>query len=58
MATYAFVCQACGHEFDVSRPMSEREQLNRSPPPCPACGKTDVRNKPSVFTAIKDWRTT
>jgi hypothetical protein len=38
--------------------MSEREQLDRSPPACPACGKTDVRNKPSVFTAIKDWRTT
>jgi putative FmdB family regulatory protein len=58
VATYAFVCQACGHEFDVNRPMSERGQLDREPPACPACSKTDTRYKPSVFTAIKDWRTT
>ena len=24
MATYAYVCRACGTEFDVKRPMSER----------------------------------
>jgi putative FmdB family regulatory protein len=58
MATYLLVCLACNHEFEVSRPMSEREQLDRSPPPCPQCGKTEVRTKPSMFTAIKDWRTT
>jgi putative FmdB family regulatory protein len=58
LATYAYVCQGCGHEFEVTRPMSEREQLNRDPPACPSCGKRDVRDKPSMFTAIRDWRTT
>ena len=58
MATYAFACRACGEQFDVSRPMSARAELDKSPPPCPKCGKTDVRMVPSMFTAIKDWRTT
>ena len=38
VATYAFVCEACGKEFDVSRPMSQREELDRTLPACPACG--------------------
>ena len=58
MATYAFVCRACGEQFEVKRPMSERAELDSAPPACPKCGKQDVRIVPSVFTAIKDWRTT
>ena len=58
MATYAFVCRSCGEEFEVKRPMSERAQLDQSPPACPRCGKTDVQKQVSMFTAVKDWRTT
>ena len=58
VATYAFVCEACGKEFDVSRPMSQREELDRTLPACPACGSGQVRKQVSMFTAIKDWRTT
>ena len=58
MATYAYVCQACGEQFEVKRPMSERADLEARPPACPRCGKTEVRKVVSMFTAIKDWRTT
>jgi putative FmdB family regulatory protein len=58
MATYAFVCRACGDQFDVSRPMSARAELDKSPPACPKCGAHDVQKLVSTFTAIKDWRTT
>ena len=58
MATYAFVCTACGEQFDVSRPMSQRAELDSAPPACPKCGTHDVRKLVSTFTAIKDWRTT
>ena len=58
MATYAFVCHACGEEFEVTRPMSQRVELDSAPPSCPRCGKRDVQKLVSTFTAIKDWRTT
>jgi putative FmdB family regulatory protein len=58
VATYAFVCRACGEEFEVTRPMSQRAELDDAPPSCPNCGKHDVRKLVSTFTAIKDWRTT
>ncbi len=58
MATYAYVCEACNKDFEVSRPMSQRAALDRTPPACPHCGSTHVRKQPSIFTAIKDWRTT
>jgi putative FmdB family regulatory protein len=58
MATYAFVCESCGQQFEVSRPMSQRQELDRTPPACPACGSQHVRKQVSLFTAIKDWRTT
>lgn len=58
MATYAYVCEACGRDFEVSRPMSDRDKLNRKPPRCPHCKSKKVRKQVSMFTAIKDWRTT
>jgi len=58
VATYAFRCRACGEEFEVNRPMSQRDQLDAAPPACPTCGKHDVQKVVSTFTAIKDWRTT
>jgi putative FmdB family regulatory protein len=58
VATYAYVCDACGQNFEVSRPMSDREKLNRKPPKCPHCKSKKVRKQMSMFTAIKDWRTT
>jgi putative FmdB family regulatory protein len=58
MATYAFTCQACGEEFEVKRPMSERSTLDSSPPACPACGSSEVQKLVTLFTAIRDWRRT
>ncbi len=58
MATYAYRCEACETDFEVKRPMSERDKLNRKPPKCPHCGSKKVRKQVSMFTAIKDWRTT
>ena len=58
MATYAFKCRACGEEFELSRLMSQRAELETSPPACPRCGKHDVQKLVSMFTAVKDWRTT
>jgi putative FmdB family regulatory protein len=58
VATYAYVCRACGEEFEVKRPMHERAELDAQPPECPRCGKNDVQKVVSMFTAIKDWRTT
>jgi putative FmdB family regulatory protein len=58
VAIYAFVCRACGEEFDVTRPMSQRAELDRSPPSCPRCGQYEAQRVVSTFTAIKDSRTT
>jgi putative FmdB family regulatory protein len=58
VATYAYQCRACGEEFEVSRRMSDRAELDKSPPACPKCGSNDVQKLVSTFTAIKDWRTT
>jgi putative FmdB family regulatory protein len=58
VATYAFMCRACGEEFEVTRPMSQRAELDSRPPSCPGCGKSDVQKLVSMFTAVKDWRTT
>jgi len=58
VATYAFVCRACGEEFEVKRPMSQRADLDKTPPSCPKCGQQDVQKLVTTFTAIKDWRTT
>ncbi|HEY1291907.1 MAG TPA: zinc ribbon domain-containing protein [Chloroflexota bacterium] len=52
------MCEACGRDFEVSRPMSDRDKLNRKPPRCPHCKSKKVRKQVSMFTAIKDWRTT
>jgi putative FmdB family regulatory protein len=58
VATYAYRCRACGEEFEVKRPMHERAELDAQPPVCPQCGKNDVQKIVSMFTSIKDWRTT
>lgn len=33
MPTYLFQCDPCGHQFDVQRPMDDRDQ----PAECPEC---------------------
>jgi putative FmdB family regulatory protein len=43
MAIYEFECSACGEHFEVSRAMSERDQLKREPPACPKCGTSGAR---------------
>jgi putative FmdB family regulatory protein len=39
---YAFHCQSCGEQFDVSESLAEHEQHQEK---CPKCGSTDVRQK-------------
>lgn len=45
MATYDFICGACGDEFElfVQGFIKDEEKL------CPACGSADVRQKFSSF---------
>jgi putative FmdB family regulatory protein len=38
MAIYEFECTACGERFEVSRAMSQHDELKHQPPPCPRCG--------------------
>jgi putative FmdB family regulatory protein len=58
VATYAYECRACGEQFEISRPMSAKDELDKNPPACPKCSKTDVQRVPGIFTPIRDWRTT
>jgi putative FmdB family regulatory protein len=58
MATYAYKCRACGQDYEVNRPMSERQKMEKKPPKCPSCGSKKVQTVPSMFTAIRDWRRT
>jgi len=43
MAIYEFECTACGERFEVTRPMSEHEELRQQVPACPKCGQTASR---------------
>ena len=41
MATYEFICEKCGNDFEVTCPMDERE----AEAVCPACGSYEVKQK-------------
>ena len=43
MAIYEFECTACGERFEVTRPMSQHEELKEKAPTCPKCGKPTSR---------------
>jgi putative FmdB family regulatory protein len=43
MAIYQFECAACGERFDVTKPMSQHEELKEHRPPCPKCGNPETR---------------
>jgi putative FmdB family regulatory protein len=45
MAIYEFECTACGESFEISRAMSQHEELKRQPPPCPKCGQNTTRER-------------
>jgi len=49
MAIYEFECQACGRRFEVRMPMSAHDNIKRSPPVCPVCGKEATRQIISEF---------
>jgi putative FmdB family regulatory protein len=49
MAVYEFECRDCGKRFEVSRPISEHDQLRQEPPACPECGKRDTHQLVSLF---------
>jgi putative FmdB family regulatory protein len=42
MAIYEFECTACGERFEVSKAMSQHDQLKQQPPACPKCGKSET----------------
>jgi putative FmdB family regulatory protein len=51
MAIYEFDCAACGERFEVTRPMSEHEQLKQQLPSCPKCGAANTHERvPLVST--------
>ena len=43
MPIYGYLCQACGHEFELMQKMSDP-----APSVCPACGKPEVRKQLSA----------
>jgi putative FmdB family regulatory protein len=43
MAIYEFECVACGERFEVTRAMSQHEELKQHTPACPKCGKAETR---------------
>jgi putative FmdB family regulatory protein len=43
MAIYEFECRACGERFEVTRPMSQHEELKEQVPACPKCGQPAPR---------------
>jgi putative FmdB family regulatory protein len=43
MAIYEFECTACGERFEVSKAMSQHDQLKQRPPACPKCGENKAR---------------
>ncbi len=45
MPTYAYRCVACGHAFELKRPISEAGQ----PAVCPKCG-AEAQKQLSTFT--------
>jgi putative FmdB family regulatory protein len=49
MAVYEFECEACGHRFEVTAPITAHPQLKERPPACPACAKTRTRQLVSLF---------
>lgn len=40
MPIYAYLCQACGHQFDLMQKMSDP-----APEQCPGCGKAEVKKQ-------------
>ena len=49
MAVYEFECEACGHRFEVTVPITDHPRLKERPPACPACAKTRTRQLVSLF---------
>jgi putative FmdB family regulatory protein len=43
MAIYEFECSACGERFEVTRPMSQHDELKEQAPACPKCGQPAPR---------------
>jgi putative FmdB family regulatory protein len=42
MPTYAYLCGACGHAFEVRMSIREKEEWK---PRCPVCGGTEVEQQ-------------
>jgi len=42
MPTYAYLCRACGHQFEIRMSIQEKEEAK---PHCPACGSKKVEQQ-------------
>ncbi|MBN2084727.1 MAG: zinc ribbon domain-containing protein [Anaerolineales bacterium] len=47
MPIYEYVCEACRHEFDLLRPMTQADE----PAPCDSCGSRESKRKLSLCNA-------
>jgi putative FmdB family regulatory protein len=47
MPIYEYVCKSCKQEFEIIRPMSQKD----APLECEKCGSKKVKRKLSVFSA-------
>ena len=47
MPTYAYVCQACGHELEIFQSMSESPKRK-----CPKCGKLKLQRQIGMGAAV------
>lgn len=50
MAQYEYQCDACNHEFELSRPMSQASE----PAKCPKCGQL-ARKLVSGFSSTEGY---
>lgn len=47
MPFYEYRCHTCEHEFELMRPMKDRD----APLPCPQCASESIERKLSAFAA-------
>lgn len=49
MPTYRYKCPSCVHEFDVIKPVSELDDLEK----CPSCGRGSIEGKNRLLGAVQ-----
>ena len=52
MPIYEYVCKSCKQEFEIIRPMGQKD----APLECEKCGSKKVKRKLAVFYAHNEFR--